>query len=172
MTVAITCRMLSVAAAEGLTAVTCRYSTWAQEVLAHRQRFTRMASYCRGGTKSCPPVPTLRSQLVGRKRHPPLFCAISSLRTSVPLAKTCVTTAWKQQIDVMFLYDEAVLERYSVDYLETLIADELPTSTEAAVNSLIDLRFNLIHTGKASDDIPELCFSAKKTEVAVLGLTR
>lgn len=83
-----------------------------------------------------------------------------------------MTTAWKQQIDVMFLYDEAVLERYSVDYLETLIADELPTSTEAAVNSLIDLRFNLIHTGKASDDIPELCFLAKKTEVAVLGLTR
>lgn len=48
----------------------------------------------------------------------------------------------------MILYDEAVLERYSTDYVETLIADELPTSNEAAENSLIDLQFNLVHTGK------------------------
>lgn len=53
----------------------------------------------------------------------------------------------------MVLYDQAVLNRYSVDYLETLIADELPTSNEAAENSLIDLQFNLVHTGKASDGI-------------------
>ena len=50
----------------------------------------------------------------------------------------------------MFLYDEAVLDRYPADYLETLIADELPLATEAAANSLIDLRFNLVHAGKAS----------------------
>lgn len=53
----------------------------------------------------------------------------------------------------MFLYDDAVLNRYSVDYLETLIADELPASNTAAENSLIDLEFKLAHIGKASDGI-------------------
>ena len=51
----------------------------------------------------------------------------------------------------MYLYDEAVLNRYSADFLETIIADEVPTATEAARNSLVDLQFNLVHTGKASD---------------------
>ena len=51
----------------------------------------------------------------------------------------------------MYLYDEAVLSRYSTDFLETLIADEIPTATEAAQNSLVDLQFNLVYTGKASD---------------------
>eukprot|EP00752_Nemacystus_decipiens_P010084 g8986.t1 len=54
------------------------------------------------------------------------------------------------QIDVMFVYDEAALERGFVvtpEQMETLIADELPFSNEAADNSLIDLRFNLVHAG-------------------------
>lgn len=56
-----------------------------------------------------------------------------------------------QQIDVMFLYDEAALERGVANtpaQMETLIADELPASNEAADNSLIDLRFNLVHAGE------------------------
>jgi len=51
----------------------------------------------------------------------------------------------------MYLYDEVVLDRYSADQLESLIADEIPTMTEAAQNSLVDLQFNLVYTGKASD---------------------
>lgn len=66
----------------------------------------------------------------------------------------------KPQVDVMVLYDEAVLEIYSTEYVETLIADELPSSNEAAYNSLIDLRFNLVHTGKASGRILHFTFVA------------
>lgn len=40
--------------------------------------------------------------------------------------------------------------------METLIADELPYSNEAAANSLVDLRFNLADVGKANDGTPGL----------------
>lgn len=62
-------------------------------------------------------------------------------------------TPWNEQnkqIDVMFLYDEAVLDRVTAQQMETLIADELPASNEAADNSLINVRFNLVHAGEAS----------------------
>lgn len=50
----------------------------------------------------------------------------------------------------MVLYDEAVLDSYSADQLETIIADELPFANEATENSLVDLKFNLAHTGLVS----------------------
>eukprot|EP00903_Cladosiphon_okamuranus_P011265 g10623.t1 len=78
------------------------------------------------------------------------------------------------EVDVMFLYDEAVLDRFSRDYLETVIADELPSSNEAAANSLVDLRFNLVHTGElpyvvgSTDDILELSNLRGNSEVEAL----
>lgn len=68
------------------------------------------------------------------------------------------THALKQQIDVMVLYDEAVLTYYSTQQLETQIAGELIYSNEATANSLVDLQFNLVHAGKASDGIPDFEF--------------
>lgn len=53
----------------------------------------------------------------------------------------------------MFLYDEAALERgiaVTPEQMETLIADEIPASNEAAANSLLDLKFNLVYTGLVS----------------------
>lgn len=51
----------------------------------------------------------------------------------------------------MVLYDEAALAPYSVQQLETIVADELPFANEATANSLVDLQFNLVHTGLVSD---------------------
>lgn len=61
-----------------------------------------------------------------------------------------------QQIDVMFLYDEAAVGRtYGVgEHFETLLADELPVTNEAAENSGVDVRFNLVHAGKVSENTP------------------
>lgn len=59
------------------------------------------------------------------------------------------------KIDVMFLYSDASLTRVvngaTAAQMESLIANELPKATEAAVNSDIDLQFNLVHAGPVSD---------------------
>ena len=56
----------------------------------------------------------------------------------------------------MILYSDKALERLGVsaEQMETKIADELPTTTEAAANSLVNLEFNLAHTGKVGDRRP------------------
>lgn len=55
----------------------------------------------------------------------------------------------------MFLYSSDALSRVvggaTADQMETKIANELPKATEAAVNSEIDLQFNLVHAGPVSE---------------------
>eukprot|EP00903_Cladosiphon_okamuranus_P011266 g10624.t1 len=81
------------------------------------------------------------------------------------------------QIDVMFLYDKAAMEggvAVTSEQMETLIADELPYSNEAAANSLINLQFNLVHTGKlpytvqTQEDNAELYNFKENADVKVL----
>lgn len=54
----------------------------------------------------------------------------------------------------MFLYSSDGLARVvggsTAAQMETKIANELPSATEAATNSEIDLQFNLVHTGPVS----------------------
>jgi len=52
----------------------------------------------------------------------------------------------------MILYSDKGLDRLGVsaEQMETKIADELPVTNEAAANSLVDVRFNLVHTAMVS----------------------
>jgi len=58
-----------------------------------------------------------------------------------------------KQVDVLALYNDKGLNRIGVtpQQIETLIANELPRANEATANSLVDLRFNLVHTEKVGD---------------------
>lgn len=81
-----------------------------------------------------PPLPLLALCLHG-------FVVVALLR-HVPI--------FEKQVDVMVLYNDMALGRIGVtaEQMETKIADELPTANEAAANSNINLRFNLVHTEK------------------------
>jgi len=53
------------------------------------------------------------------------------------------------------VYSSASLARVpgggvNAEQMESLIADEIPSATEAAANSEIDLRFNLVHVAPVS----------------------
>lgn len=59
------------------------------------------------------------------------------------------------KIDVMVLFTGDGLDRAAVGgvtaaQMLTLIANELPKSTEAVTNSGVDLQFNLVHAGRVS----------------------
>ena len=76
------------------------------------------------------------------------------------LTDTCITAALLSraapsvQVDVLVVYSAESLWRViggvTAAQMETLIADEIPTANEAATNSEIDIRFNLVHTAPVS----------------------
>lgn len=117
------------------------------------KQISRCTKYGVKSTSIILPFPFLPYEVVGWKTFAMFVYTGSSHRFT-----------WKQQIDVMVLRDEAVLRRYfPSEYLETVIADELPYSNEAAANSLIDLRFNLVHTAKASGGTPDFDYRQADT---------
>ncbi|CAM9873433.1 unnamed protein product [Ectocarpus sp. 4 AP-2014] len=76
------------------------------------------------------------------------------------------------QIDVMFLYSDASLTRVvngaTAAQMESLIANELPKATEAAVNSDIDLQFNLVHAGPLPYQQASLGAASANSELSFL----
>eukprot|EP00752_Nemacystus_decipiens_P010085 g8987.t1 len=79
------------------------------------------------------------------------------------------------EVDVMVLYDTVALESYtSADQLETRIADELSFANEATANSLVNVQFNLVHTGllpyvvQSTNSPSELFILRQDTDVLAL----